>query len=202
MTATKRVTIIGLTGNICSGKTTILKIFESMDCKVISADQIVHDLIEKDDWVRKKITATFGPNVLAKNHNTSRTRLADIVFENKEKLRMLEGILHPEIENAVSHEINLQPRGATIVIETPLLFETNWHKKLDHTIFVKCPKETRKDRYYEDPCHKQGDFERRETLLLSEDEKVNMADYIIDNSQDVESSKKQIEKILSEIKEK
>jgi len=201
MPTKRRVTTVGLTGSIGSGKTTILNLFEEFGCKILSADKIAHELLEKDTWVRNKIAAEFGSNIVCKNFDEFRKRLADIIFEDNDKRHRLELLLHPEIENVISRNVNKMPTGSIIVIEAPLLFETCWERKLDFTVLVKCPIEMRSKRYLEENGHSATEFDRRNKLQWEEGKKEKLAHFTIDNSHDLERSSEQIKQIIAEIKE-
>lgn len=196
----KIVVTAGLTGNISSGKTTVLKMFGKHGCTAISTDDIAHELLEKDAWIRKEISAAFGPGVIAKDSGATRKRLADVVFANDEKRNLLEEILHPEIENVISRQLSKLPPGTIAVIEVPLLFECVWDRKMDYKILVSAPFETRKKRYYSGRGKKKGDFERREKSQWPEGKKAPQSDFVIDNSKGLKNTEAQVVDIIGKIR--
>ncbi|MFN3967087.1 MAG: dephospho-CoA kinase, partial [Endomicrobiia bacterium] len=100
--------VIGLTGGIASGKSTVLKEFEILGAKVIDSDKIAHKIIQKDKNVQKKIIKYFGNDILTKSGKISRKKLGKIVFANKNKLRLLEKITHPVIISEIKKSYNVE----------------------------------------------------------------------------------------------
>lgn len=184
--------IIGLTGNICAGKSTVLKYFSESGCAVMSADKIAHGLLAKNAFVRKKVDKYFG--------TTDRKELGEIVFADCHKRILLETILHPEINKVITEELRKLKNEKIVVIEIPLLFETGWEKNVDYTVFVSCPTEIRKGRFLKGRKSTIGDFECRDTAQLNEANKTRLASFVIDNSDSLAKTKKAVKEILNQIK--
>lgn len=184
--------LIGLTGNICSGKSTVLRLFAELGCKTISTDEIASDLITFDKNIREQILKEFG--------TIDRNRLADIIFAEAGRRQLLEKIIHPKITKIAEKKFESLSSTSTAVIEVPLLFEVGWEEKVDVTVLVTCPKEIRKKRFYSQPNVKPGDFERREATQWPEEKKADLANYKIDNSDDLKTTRQETEEALRQIR--
>lgn len=200
MTHKKRGVVVGLTGNIASGKTTILKLFSKLGCKTFSTDIIAHDLLRFDPNVKEAVVAVFGPEILDEHGHIKREPLANIVFQDPKMRKELEKILHPEIKKAAEHEFeNLRP-GFILIMEVPLLFEAGWDKAFDYHVAVTCPSHIRRKRYYSTGHKKEGDFERRDKAQWSEEKKAGLATFTIDNSTSLPTTILQVKNILKTLR--
>jgi dephospho-CoA kinase len=140
-----RRTIIGLTGNIATGKSTIMRLAADRGALTIDADRIVHDLLDKDAEVQAKVVDRFGSSVRRANGHIDRATLGQIVFNDPEKLRALEQILHP----AVRVEIGRRIAGSdapVIMIEAIKLLEGSLAEACDQIWVTTCSKETQLER--------------------------------------------------------
>ena len=133
--------IIGITGSIGSGKTTIAKLFSKHGFNIIDADEIGHKLLRKNSIAYKKITKIFGNSILDKSGDIKRKRLGKIVFNDNVKLKNLNSIIHPAIINEIKIRIEkIQKKCGNktrIIIDTPLLLETSAKNLADRIIVVK-----------------------------------------------------------------
>ena len=129
---------IGLTGGIGSGKTEVSRMFSDLGVPVIDTDIIAHRLTEKDSSVLKNIIDEFGTEFLSDNKHLNRKLLSQTIFNNDEKKKSLENILHPEIEKSVRQELLGLSNTDTpyVVIVVPLLFETSFKEMVDKTLVV------------------------------------------------------------------
>jgi len=120
--------IIGLTGSIGCGKTTVLKCFKNFDWLIFNADKECH-LLYKDKNFINKLTKRFGSNILI-NKKINRQKLSEIVFNNKDELKWLNSILHPAILNKFRNYYE-QTDNKNLICEIPLLYECDWDKYFD-----------------------------------------------------------------------
>lgn len=199
----KRGIAVGLTGNIGSGKTTVLTLFGKFGCRTLSTDTIAHDLLDYNPAVKKRIIGTFGGGTITdKNGRIDRQKLANVVFDNDAKRKQLEDILHPEVKRIADEEIKKVPEGSIMVVEAPLLFESGWHKNVDYHVMISCPTEIRKKRFYMNPAHKPGDFERRDKVQWAEDKKEDLVTFRIDNSGDLTRTISEVTHVLKMLRQK
>lgn len=130
--------IIGLTGGMGSGKSTVAKCFRELNIKVLDTDQIAHALVIPGQPAFQAIVEHFGVNVLQTNGTLNRGKLRSIIFESYPERQWLEQLLHPLIKQAILEETALIPPEKYIVIEIPLLFEANFQEMVDRVLVVDC----------------------------------------------------------------
>lgn len=192
---------IGLTGGIGSGKTTVAKVFETLGIPVYFADDATKRLMNSNNALKALVIQHFG-EVSYINGKLNRKYIADIVFNDKEKLALLNSITHPAtIEDA--NEWIQQQSSPYIIKEAALLFETEAAKHLDYFIGVSAPLETRIKRVMKRDGLSEAEIMNRINRQMNEEEKMKRCDFIITNN-DEEMVIPQVlsthEKILSLIK--
>jgi len=178
----KKGQVIGITGNICSGKSFALKFLRKMGFNTISMDALIHKALEQDEEIKQEISKTF-PNAL-QNGEISRTKLGGIVFQDKIAMQQLESILHPYTHNEIKKlaQSVKDNRGArSIVIEVPLLFEKNREVYFDRIICLTSSHATALKRAL---LRKNMNEEKFSAILSNQmppEEKIHKADYLIYN---------------------
>jgi len=171
--------IIGITGGIGSGKSVAANILNSMGYPVYNSDDRAKILINKDSSLILKIKESFG-NVY-NMEGLDRQKMANIVFNNPEKLALLNSIVHP----AVGHDFDLwvdKQSSSLVFKEAAILFETGIYKTLDKVILVTCPLPIKIKRVMERDSVSQEDVENRMKNQWSDEQKIKLSDYVIDNS--------------------
>jgi dephospho-CoA kinase len=197
----KKKPIIGILGGISSGKSTVAAEFAKLGCKVIDADKIVHDLLQKTG-LRKKITTLFGQAILNSVGEIDNQKLAKVVFADTEKLLSLNKIIHPlvlERTEELIERYNLQSQIKAIVLDMPLLAEVGWAKRCDRLIFVNCKRKIRIDRAKKMKGFDENQIKIRENFQISLDKKASIADNVIDNNSDFQALVRQVADIFSYI---
>jgi dephospho-CoA kinase len=132
--------VVGLTGSIATGKTTMACFFEKLGAKVICCDELAHRALEKKTPTYNAIIRVFGEDVVDTQGRINRKTLAKIIFTDQRKRRKLENIIHPFVFKELKKA--LQKKTGVIMVDIPLLFETGFEKYLDETLVVSC---TRKE---------------------------------------------------------
>jgi dephospho-CoA kinase len=135
------IKIIGLTGGIGSGKTTIAKHFQSFGIPVCFTDDEAKKILELPEII-KEITHAFGTSII-ENNTISKKRLSDLVFTSPEKLKQLNAIIHPAVNNDFKNWLEINKKAAFVVKESAILFESGAYKSCDKIITVIAPLETR-----------------------------------------------------------
>lgn len=128
---------IGLTGGIGSGKTTISKIFQMLGTPIYNSDEAAKKILKNNSLAKNQILQYFGQKVLT-NNKFDNKKIADIIFKQKEKLKIINSIIHPLVTNDFKAWCENQ-KTKYIIKESALIFKSNTHKELDHIIFVKSP---------------------------------------------------------------
>ena len=177
--------LVGLTGGLASGKTTIARIFQSYGAQVIDADNLVRAVTQKGRPAWKAIVKSFGKSILNPDQSIDRPSLAKIVFQNSGKLRTLTGILYPRVareQARLVRQIKLTDPHAVIIYDAAMLIEARAHQRMDQIIVVKTNRTTQITR----ACHRSG-FTRADALRRIHNqmpirEKLRYADYIIDGT--------------------
>lgn len=199
-----RMLFVGLTGSIATGKSSVAKIFSELGFSVIDADYLAHKAYEKGQKAYDKIVKEFGSDILDNHMNIDRKKLGKIVLQNKEQLSKLESIVHPEIEkirNSELKKIERVDKNAIVIYDIPLLFEKNLKKMFDVTIVVYTDKKTQIERLMKRDGLSKKEAERRINLQIPVEQKIKMADFSIDNSKDIDYTKKQVEKLAFKLRQ-
>ena len=137
--------IIGLTGGIASGKSTVCKFFSNLSVPIIDADQISHDLTKINGSAYSEVIEYFGENITGENGDIDRKKLGTIVFNSKSKKEKLESIIHPKVLSTIQAEIKSR-RGEYKIIEVPLLIESGFQEFTNRILVVDCSTETQMER--------------------------------------------------------
>lgn len=192
--------LVGILGGIASGKSTVAREFARLGCKVIEADKIVHELLDKKTVIRQ-VTAAFGKSISDSKGKISRRKLAQLVFADPDKLAMLNQIIHPMVlkrTELLIDRYNHQDRVRAIILDMPLLVEVGWAKRCDRLIFVNCRPKTRAQRAKKLGFDKKQ-IKIRENFQISLDNKAGMADNTIENNSDFSALVRQVADIFTDI---
>ena len=187
-------------GGIASGKSTVAAEFARLGCKVINADAIAHELLEKEA-IKQQVVAAFGPSVLNKEGKIDRRKLAEIAFADEQKLSSLNMIIHPLVLEQVERQIEQYSRQSdipAIVLDMPLLVEVGWAKRCDRLVFVRCSSEIRAERAKKMGFDKKQ-LKMRENSQISLDNKAGIADNTIENNSDFSALVRQVAEIFTDI---
>ena len=188
--------IIGITGGVGAGKSTVLDYLrEQFHAYVIQADQVGHQVMEPGEICYSQVIALFGEHILKKDKTIDRKTVSDVVFGNEEKLKKLNGIIHPAVRQSVLEEIQLQKekKTAIVVVEAALLLEEHYEKFCDKVWYVHTDREIRISRLMENRGYSR---EKSESIISSQapDEYfAKHADYIIRNNGDIKDTWLQVE---------
>jgi dephospho-CoA kinase len=171
--------VIGLTGSIGMGKTTVTRQLEQLGAKTCNADTIVHTLLEKGGQAVAPVGEAF-PETL-KNGAIDRAALGAIVFNDAQKRRILEGIIHPMVVAAEEEFVRLaaQAGAKLVVLDIPLLFETGADKRFDHVIVVTAPYWIQRYRVLKRPGMTEEKFRRILGSQMPDADKRRLADKVI-----------------------
>jgi len=186
--------IIGLTGSIASGKSTVSAILREIGAPVIDADAIVHELQRPGTEVTAAIAREFGPGVIRPHGTLDRAALGRIVFADPERRRALEAIVHPAVRAEMLRRIeSLRQEGRpAVVLDIPLLYESGWDRFVDEVWVVFVDRDTQKARLMARNGLSPEDAEVRIAAQADLDEKARRADRVIDNRGDLAGTRAQV----------
>jgi len=170
--------IVGLTGGIGSGKTSILALFKKNKINCFNSDFIAKKLINND--LKDKIKNLFGLDIYSEGKLDTK-KISKIVFNDKEKLSLLNSIVHPEVRKKFKDFIKINKNENFIIYETALLFETGYYKKCDFIILIIAPFEKRIDRIIKRDNLLKSEILKRIQNQWSDKKKADLSDYIINN---------------------
>ncbi|KAK1794813.1 hypothetical protein P4O66_010023 [Electrophorus voltai] len=187
--------LVGLTGGIASGKTTVSSQLRELGCPVIDADVVARKVVEPNTPVYRLIVQHFGREVLLENGEIDRQRLGQIIFSSPEKRRLLNSITHPEIHRVMLKQILLYflQGYRYVILDVPLLFETRQLTRfLTHTVVVYCDPATQLARLMHRDSLSQQEAEQRIAAQMPLNEKRGMASHVIENSGSREDTHRQV----------
>jgi dephospho-CoA kinase len=194
--------IIGLTGGIASGKSLVSAIMAENGATVIDADLLSRDVVRRGEPALDEIRALFGDKVLRKNGSLDRKALGDIVFNDPEALEQLNRIVHPRVIallKSVTADIFKKDPSTIVVIDAPLLIETGTHHEIDQLVVVYVSTVVQIQRLMERDHLSREQALRRMSLQMSLEEKIAIADHVIDNSGTPEDTRAQVEELMHKI---
>ena len=190
--------IIGITGSIACGKSTISNYLKSKGYIVIDADKIGHEALD-DDYVKEKLILAFGNEILEDN-KINRQKLGELVFGNSSNLNVLNSIIHPEIRKKILQKIDKNNDKEFIFIDVALLFEAKFDDLVDKIIVVYVDKNTQLTRLMKRNSISEKEALSRIVSQMSPIEKAKLGDYTVNNNLDVINTYEQVDKVLSELK--
>ena len=191
--------IIGLTGGIGTGKSTVSAYLAQKGCKIIDADLISHQMTDAGSPCLAEIKDAFGEDVFLRDGNLDRKKVGRLVFADAEKKKTLEQIITRRvIEKTLRILQDCRARQETLVVlDAPLLFECGMQRYTDETWLVVCRTETRLRRIAARDGLAEEDIQKRIANQMSTEQKEKLADYIIDNSRDLAWLYAQIDTLLA-----
>jgi len=195
--------IVGLTGGVASGKTAISQVLKEEGAYIIDADQIARELVQPQKPAWRKLIGAFGKEILQEDGSIHRKKLADKVFADPKKRKLLNQILHPRIKEEMDRrtkEIGQKDPKAIVVIDAPLIIELGNQRDMDKLIVVASTQTQQIKRLKE----RDGISPEAALRILSSqmpvEEKVKLADYVIRNEGSIEEAKKRAKEVFKELR--
>ena len=184
-----------LTGSMGSGKTTALAFFKKCGAVTASSDVWVHEELASNASLRAKLIRAFGASVV-KGNAVDRRTLAEVVFSNTSKLKILNGLIHPLVKRRLFDFFKKYRSKPLVVVEVPLLFEAKFDRFFDLTIGVATDPEQQRSRSYRRGKAYVSEVRRRMRCQLDAEEKISRCDFVIDNSSTRKKTFQQINKLM------
>ncbi len=196
--------IIGLTGGIATGKSTVSEMFHKKGIPVIDSDRIARKVVEINQPAYKKIVEEFGQEMILCTGHLNRKKLGKAIFNDEEKREKLNNIVHPEVQKVVEKEIRkYETLGEPIVVlDVPLLFESHFNELCDITVVVFTDRKTQYQRLMIRDNVSNEQAEKRIEAQWDMKKKLRLADFKIDNSLSILETKKQFDMLMKKIKKK
>ena len=191
--------ILGLTGGIGTGKSTVANMLKKRGIPVVDTDLISREVIEYPEII-EKIKLEISNEVFDFNNKLDRKKMSEIVFKNQEKLKKLNEIMPPEILKKMWLEVEkLKKNHKIIVLDIPLLFEINMEKEVDKILLIYVSKEIQLKRIMERDCRSREEAIKIINSQIPLYKKREKSDYIIQNNDSLENLEKKLEKILEKL---
>jgi dephospho-CoA kinase len=190
------VKIIGLGGGFGSGKSTVSNIFASWGWKIVDADLLAREAVQKGSQGLKEITKAFGEEFLTKEKELDRKKVAKLVFSDEYALQTLNQITHKEIKKLQALQIQSYYQSfpdAIVVYDAPLLFEVGAQKQMQKSVLVTTSIDIRIERLGKYRHYTEEEVRARVTKQMSLEDKQKLTDYTIDNDGTLEDTERQLE---------
>ncbi|HUN81590.1 MAG TPA: dephospho-CoA kinase [Phycisphaerae bacterium] len=196
-----RKPIVGLAGGVGAGKSTVAKILVELGAAVIDSDALAHQELNSDE-VKATLRQWWGDEIFDPDGAVSHQKLAAIIFGDPQQRHRLEALLHPRIavrREVLISEYESQPRIRMIVLDSPLLYETDLDLMCDAVIFVDSSLDNRQARSEKQRSWPEGEVARREKSQLALDTKQARADYVCSNNSSPADLRREVERIFAAI---
>jgi dephospho-CoA kinase len=191
--------VVGLTGGIGSGKSTVSGLLAEHGAVIVDADRIARDLQSPGSPVIAAMVQRFGPDIINSDGSLDRAAVAAIVFSDKSALDDLNGIVHPAMQDEIQRQIDVH-RGSdrVVVLDFPLLGE-NPRRGLAATVVVDVPVEVAVQRLVDQRGMDAVDAEARVNSQISRDERLAIATHVIDNRADIDALREHVDQLWAEL---
>ncbi len=189
--------VIGLTGGIGSGKSTVSQFLSELGAVILNADKVGHEAFKPDTEIWRKVVAAFGKQIVTPDGNIDRKKLGNIVFGNAESLSRLNRIMHPRMYAQVKAQLEECRRQGTrvVVLEAPLLLEADWTPLVDKVWVTTAPEATVLKRLEERTGLSQAESLTRIRSQLPSAERVRHADVVINTDCDLDELKSKVKEL-------
>lgn len=193
--------VVGLTGSIASGKSTVAAMFKELGACIIDADQLAREVVipEKPAW--QDIRRHFGDEILLEDGNINRPKLAEIIFANDQAREELNRIVHPRVFDLINDRIGQAQEQSCplILVDVPLLYENNRADMYEQVIVVYVPQEIQLQRLIKRNGLSEKQAMQRIASQMSPEEKRKYADFVIDNSGSLDETRLQVQRLYEKL---
>ncbi|ROQ47089.1 dephospho-CoA kinase [Marinobacter sp. 3-2] len=188
--------IVGLTGGIGSGKSTVARFFGKHGVHWVDADDVAREVVEPGTPALERISEHFGKNILTSGGALDRAQLRGIVFEKPEERVWLESLLHPIIREELIRQLNPENYQLPyVLLVSPLLLETDQHELVDRIIVIDVPEETQIERTMARDTNSREQVERIIAAQMSREDRLARADEVIDNDRPLDEVTRQVREL-------
>ena len=193
--------VIGVTGGVGTGKSTVAKMFKELGATVLDADAMAHLLMEPKRLCWRRVLECFGKEILNEDQSINRRRLADIVFGDAQRRKELEAIVHPQVLRQIKqrlHRLGRSRRVRAVVLDVPLLVEVDAQGMADALVVVTAPRDVQLQRLahrFGEPGEAQARIEAQMELSA----KAALADVVVDNAGTLDATRTQVKRIWEQL---
>jgi dephospho-CoA kinase len=190
---------IAVTGGLSAGKTTVCQLFKELGAYVVSADEIVHQLLSPGTPTAQQVLSLLGPDILS-GKQLDRAKIAAVVFSQRDLLTALEKIIHPAVFNEIERlyqQVAKEEKYPLFIAEIPLLYEARAEKRFDAIISVVAKEDLCRHRFSKQKSGSIQEFDQRMQRQSSPEYKLERADYNIENSGTLEQLKGDVQTLFT-----
>ena len=192
--------LVGLTGGIGSGKTTVARLLAERGAVVVDADELAREAVRPGTRAFEQVWALFGDDVITAEGELDRAGIAAIVFADEEKRRALESITHPEVFRLLADAVEWHRDSDNVVVfDAPLIIETGFHEACDVVVVVTASEEARIERLRADRGMSPAEAAVRIAAQVGAEVREAAADVIIDNSGDLPALERQVDELWANL---
>jgi dephospho-CoA kinase len=195
--------LVGLTGGVASGKSTVSRILEGEGATLIDADQIARELVRPGTPAFLELIQAFGKNILREDGALDRKKLAARIFSDPQQRNILNRVLHPKIGEEIQRrieEVAKRDPAAIVILDAALLLEVGNHGKMDKVIVVTSRAEQQLERLKDRDGMAPEDARKILASQMPQEEKLKAADYVLRNEGSLEETEKRTKEIFRELK--
>jgi dephospho-CoA kinase len=190
------MSIVGLTGGIGSGKSTVARLFGDLGVHWVDADDVAREVVEPGTPALARIAEHFGKKILTSEGALDRAQLRTIVFQEPEERVWLEALLHPIIREELIRQLNPENYQLPyVLLVSPLLLETDQHELVDRIIVIDVPRDVQLERTMARDTNSQEQVERIIAAQISREDRLARADEVIDNDRPLDDVTRQVREL-------
>jgi len=189
---------VGLTGGLATGKSYAGEVLRSLGCHLLKADELGHDVLLPGGEAYLPVIEAFGRGILNEDGTIARRKLAGEVFDRPDRLALLSSLVHPPVvarEEAWMRQVEQSEPGAIAVVEAAILIETGSYKRFSRLIVTVCRPEQQVERAMKRDGISRDEVEARLRRQMPLEEKIKLADYVIDTSGDKKETARQVQEV-------
>ena len=193
--------VIGVTGGLGTGKSSVARMFGELGATVIDADQVAHAVMEPKRLAWRALVRTFGRDILNEDETINRTRLAERVFRDAQARQELEAIVHPPVIRQIKQQLSRlrrHRRVKAVVLDVPLLMETGSESLVERVVVVTAPPEIQRKRLAGRGMS-EAQISERIAAQWEIGRKVAMADHVVDNADGLEQTRRQVRQLWNQL---
>ena len=195
---------VGLTGGICTGKTTVGRMFVDLGCRLVDSDHITHELFELREKVHEAVVAEFGQQIQDREGRIDRSVLGEIVFHDPDRRQRLNDLVHPAVierQKEFLESVGAEDPTSVAIVDAALMVEVGTYKNYDRVVVVICTPGQQRQRLGARFSLSDEEIEARISSQMPLDEKAGYADFVIDNSGSLEETRRQVGEVYEKLKE-